>query len=279
MRIVMPLFDFINGSGGEFAFADGVYALRRFDFETDVPKADLPGLSKMDLDYIRQERWALVFDGPNLDTYREDINLLLLSFKIQTLARPFIKYRLCATDLNQCSIVNERMTFILPDKSERRVNYEQLEQVNIGFQRLKEMYLAGSVSNRLRNAVYFMYCAYFMASHALPLFVLLFTVLEALFSKEIGGAATKTVCHRASSFLGLRPGCSYSDIERLYQVRSELVHGRRDASESDENRTDAHALEFVVTECMKKMLSERIYLKYKTVEEKESYFNLLRPNL
>jgi Apea-like HEPN len=125
------------------------------------------------------------------------------------------------------------------------------------------------------NAIYFMYGAYFIAGHALYLFVLLFTVLEALFSKEEGGAATKTICQRASSFLGSQHRCTYSDIERLYNIRSELVHGRRKFSASHENLEDAHELEFVVTECMKKMLAERAYLKYKDVAEKENYFDLL----
>lgn len=132
-----------------------------------------------------------------------------------------------------------------------------------------------SVSNRTHNAIYFMYGAYFNTRHATYLFVLLFTVLEALFSKEEGGAATKTICKRVSCFLGSQARCGYSDIERLYNIRSELVHGRRKAADSDENLADTHELEFVVTECMKKVLAERIYLKYKDVEEKEKYFEQL----
>jgi hypothetical protein len=38
MRIVMRLFDFINGSRQEFEFGDGSYRLRRFDPNTDILK-------------------------------------------------------------------------------------------------------------------------------------------------------------------------------------------------------------------------------------------------
>ena len=38
MRIVMPLFDFINGSRQEFQFGDGSYRLRRFYPNTDTPE-------------------------------------------------------------------------------------------------------------------------------------------------------------------------------------------------------------------------------------------------
>jgi len=78
-----------------------------------------------------------------------------------------------------------------------------------------------------------------------------------------------------SAFLGSQARCTYSDIKRLYNIRSELVHGRRSATAAGENLADAHELEFVVAECMKKMLAESIYLKYKVVADKEFYFNQL----
>jgi hypothetical protein len=215
MRIVMPLFDFMNSSACEFEFGNGTYSLRRFDPTIDIPKNDMPGLSRMDLEYLKREQWALVAENPDPKVYKQDINLLLLSFKIHTLARLFIKYRLCAVDTSLCSVITEKMNYILPDKSHRQVSFEQLKQVNVGFERLQEMDGINSVSNRTHNAIYFMYAAYFTVGHVLPLFVLLFTVLEALFSNEGGGGATRTICKRASSFLGSQSRCAYSDIERL----------------------------------------------------------------
>ena len=111
----MPIFDFVNESAREFIFGDGTYALRRFDSEAEVPQG-LPGFSKMDLEYLKLEQWALVAENPDLKAYQEQINLLLLSFKIHTLGRPFIKYRLCREDISVCSSIEERMSFILPQK-------------------------------------------------------------------------------------------------------------------------------------------------------------------
>jgi hypothetical protein len=275
MRIVMPLFDFINDSEQEFEFGEGTYSLRKFDPAVDIPKDDLLGLSRRDLDYIKQAEWALVSENPETNTYKKDINRLLLSFKIHTLGRLFIKYRLCAAEASLSSVIQEKMNFILPEKSPRQITFDRLEQVKSGFERLLEMDSVDSVSNRTHNAIYFMYGAYFTAGHALYLFLLLFAALEALFSKEEGGAATTTICKRVSAFLGSQDRCTYADIERLYRIRSELVHGRRKFSESAENLADAHELEFVVTECMKKILAERTYLKYKDATEKEKYFNQL----
>lgn len=273
-RVVMPLFDFVNTSERELAFGDGRYSLRRFRPDVDIP-ADVPGLSTMDLDYLRREQWALVAEDPDRTVYKEDINRLLLSFKIHTLGRLFIKYRLCVSDASLSSIVTQRMTHILAEKNPKTVSLAQLGQVNAGFERLQEMDAINGVSNRTHNAIFFMYGAYFATQHASHLFVLLFTVLEALFSKEGGGAATETICKRTSAFLGSQARCTYSDIKRLYNIRSELVHGRRSATAAGENLADAHELEFVVAECMKKMLAESIYLKYKVVADKEFYFNQL----
>jgi hypothetical protein len=274
-RVVMPLFDFVNSDGQEFVFGDGRYALRKFRPAADMP-SDVLGLSIMDLENLKQQEWALVAEDPDLAVFKADINRLLLSFKIHTLGRLFIKYRLCATNATLCSMINQRMTYVLAEKSSRIVNLGQLEEVNAGFERLQEMDAINGVSNRTHNAIFFMYSAYFSTGHASILFVLLFTVLEALFSKEGGGSgALEAICKRVSAFLGSRPRCSYSDIKRLYNMRSELLHGRRRATEAGENLADAHELEFVVTECMKKILADRIYLNYKELTQKENYFNQL----
>jgi hypothetical protein len=153
-RVVMPLFDFVNTSERELAFGDGRYSLRRFRPDVDIP-ADVPGLSTMDLDYLRREQWALVAEDPDRTVYKEDINRLLLSFKIHTLGRLFIKYRLCVSDASLSSIVTQRMTHILAEKNPKTVSLAQLGQVNVGFERLQEMDAINGVSNRTHNAIFF----------------------------------------------------------------------------------------------------------------------------
>src|SRR5207245_1983579 len=103
----------------------------------------------------------LVSENLDSNIYKEDINRLLMSFKIHTLGRLFVRYRLCASDTSLCSVVQEKMNFILPEESPRQITFEQLEQVNSGFERLLEMDAIDSVSNRTHNAIYFMYGAYF----------------------------------------------------------------------------------------------------------------------
>src|SRR5262249_42319522 len=88
----VAFFVFCNESQQEFAFGNGTYSLRRLFPTVDVPAGELPGLSQMDRAYIEREEWALVAADADPEVYKGDINLLLLSFKIHTLGRLFIKY-------------------------------------------------------------------------------------------------------------------------------------------------------------------------------------------
>jgi hypothetical protein len=92
MRIVMPLFAFNYRDSQEFVFEEGKYALREFIADNEMPSIE--GLSKLDVSYMEEEHWALVAENPDLSKYKEEINLLLLSFKICKPTSLFIKYRL-----------------------------------------------------------------------------------------------------------------------------------------------------------------------------------------
>jgi len=264
----MPLFDFDYEDSQEFVFGDGKYALMKFTADNEIAKID--GLSKLDIEYMKLESWALVARNPDVNKYKQEINLLLLAFKIYKLARLFIKYRLCKEDTNLCSRINETMQYILPEKSSREIILNDLEIINKGFSHILKMV---NVSNRAHNALYFLYRGFF-STHWIDSFILLMCALESLFSKEERGEATKTICSRVSKFLDSKPRCGYKDIESLYNIRSKMVHGNIVANDDPkDNLIKLHDLEYVVTECMKKILDEQIYLKYSNVQQKEIYFN------
>lgn len=100
--------------------------------------------------------------------------------------------------------------------------------------------------------------------------------LEALFSKDQSGGATKTICTRVSSFLGFKSLCEYNDIYHLYDIRSRIVHGNIVAKkEPGENLKELRHLQFVVIECMKKILQEKVYLKFIDKKTRDSYLGTL----
>ena len=270
MRIVMPLFDFVYEDSQEFVFGDGRYALRRFVADDEIPQID--GLSKLDIQYMKMEYWALVAEDPDVDRYKQEVNILLLSFKIYKLARPFMKYHLCKEDTRLCLRINETMQYILPEKSTRQISFSDLVIINNGFSNLLKM---DAVSNRTHNALYFLYRGFF-SKKWMDAFIFLMIAVESLFSKEEAGGATKTICSRVSKFLECKSRCEYKDIENLYNIRSEIIHGKIEANDNPrDNLTELHDLECVVTECMKKILDQKIYLIYGNVQQKESYYNQL----
>lgn len=273
MRIVMPLFDFHNESSQEFVFGDGKYALRKFLADDEIPQIEL--FSKQDVENMKLESWALVAENPDVKKYKQEVNILLLSFRIYKLARLFIKYHLCKEDVFLCSRLSDTMRLILPEKSSRLITLDDLNIINKGFSNLLEM---ETISNRTHNALYFMYrglCSVKMIGS----FVFLMMAIESLFSKERPAGVTKTICSRVSAFLDSKERCEYQDIEKLYDLRSKIVHGRvLVEDEIKDNLGMLYDLQYVVTECMKKMLDEKIYLKYGNIKEKENYFDKLVNN-
>lgn len=268
MRIVMPLFDFYNESHQEFLFDDGKYSIRELDADDEIPQIDL--FSKLDIDYMREDAdWALVAENPDVKKYKQEVNILLLSFRIYKLARVFIKYRLCKEDVSLCSRLSDTMRLVLPEKSNRLITLHDLNIINKGFTNLLSM---ESISNRTHNVVYFLYRG-FCSEKMIDSFVFLMMGIESLFSKEEIGGATQTICSRVSAFLDSKKRCGYQDIKKLYDLRSKIVHGKVVVEDEIKgNLTVLYDLQYIVTECMKKMLDEKIYLVYSNVEEKEKYF-------
>lgn len=268
MRIVMPLFDFCNESSQEFKFGDGKYALRKFVADKEIPKIDL--FSEQDIDYMGMESWALVAQDPDIKKYKQEINILLLAFKIYKFARIFIKYRLCKEKPENCRRITETMKLVLPEESNRLITFEDLKIVNGGFLNLLQM---DAVSNRTHNAIYFMYRG-FLSDKMIDSFVLLMCAIESLFSDERRTGATKTICSRVSSFLDNKPRCKYKDIYELYDLRSKIVHGKIAVEDDIKGKLKVlYDLQYVLIECMKKNLNKQIYNVYSDVQKKDRYFN------
>jgi len=267
MRIVMPLFDFDYDSSEEFVFEGGKYALRRFNPDDEIPNTDL--FSKLDVEYMKDECWALVAQDPDTDKYKQEVNILLLSFKIYKLSRLFIKYRLCKDNPENCSTITETMKLVLPEESNGLITFEDLKIVNEGFLNLSRM---DTVSYRTHNAIYFMYRG-FLSEKMIDSFAFLMMAIESLFSDEKRHGMTETICSRVSGFLGCKPRCKREDINRLYDLRSKIVHGKVVVDDDIRGKPCVlYDLQYVAIECVKKMLDENIYPIYEDVDEKENYF-------
>jgi len=275
MRIVMPLFQFGYLDAEPFHFSGNQLRIIEFNSDEEIPKIDL--FSKHDTEHMDLEPWALIFDHDDTVSYRSMVNLLLLSFRIFSRGKPpFIKYRLCKEDIRECSRLTSTMTYIHEFEDERLpYSKEDLFAIDTGFAALVEM---DAVSTRCHNALYFLYLG-FHTIHWIESFMFLMNSLEALFSKDKSGGATKAICTRVSSFLGFKSRCEYDDIEHLYDIRSRIVHGNIVANkEPGKNLKELHHLQFVVIECMEKILQEKVYLKFIDKKTRDSYLGTLNVN-
>lgn len=266
----MPLFDFYNDSSEEFVFEGSKYAIRRFNPDNKIPNTDL--FSKLDVEYMKEECWALVAQDPDTNKYEQEKNTLLLSSRIYTSARVFIKYYLCKEDVSLCRRLCDTMRPILPKESSTIITLNDLKIINEGF---KNLLCIEAISDRTHNAGYFLYRG-LCSDKMIDSFALLMMAVESLFSSEKRGGMTKTICSRVSNFLGHMPQCRYEDISKLYDLRSKIVHGKLVVGDDIKGQLGTlHELQYIVTQCMRKILDDKTYLIYGDIQKKEHYFNEL----
>jgi len=273
MRIVMPLFEFCFDDadfGREYEFLGGKYKLIRFDANHEIPP--MPGISELDRAYMEKEHWALLAQDPVSERYKEEVNLLLLSFKIFRLSPVFIAYRLCKEDENQSTRLFEPIKYHLYERPSEPLTRGDLDEVNEGFIRLLEML---RVSHRTHNAIYFTYRG-LSCYKMIDSFALLTMAIESLFSPDTRGGVTKAICSRVSAFLGPSDPRSSADMHKLYGLRSRIVHGRVVVEDDIKGKVRVlHDLQRVLLKCLKKMLTERTYDVYRDDSKKEEYFKKL----
>ncbi len=271
MRVVMPLFQF-SYSGNRFQFTDD-YSLEHFDHEKDVSQ-DLAGLSELDVSHISLENWALIANSTN-ENYRSEINLLLMALRIYVQSNAFIKWRFCKEDSDNSVRIGDYERFRnLAMTSSRSIEEEGLSAVRDGFLNLLEM---DGVSDRTKNALYFTWRGLCSRKH-IDAYIFLVCAIEALFSNETPEDTTKILIKRTQKFLSGIKGFGGDQIKRIYKIRSDMVHGRiphtdKDSEQAKQNIENLGKMESLVFTCIKKMLDEKIYLRYKDIDTKEKFLN------
>lgn len=264
MKIIIPLFDFASEDNKEYNFKCRPYSIKQLDFSNEVPNIDL--FSKQDIRFMKCKEWGIVIEGNIPPNYEEEINLLLIALRIATKRSAFIKYMLCKEKIALNKILHETMTHILEDEP-AIVNYSVLNNVNEYFDQLLEMNV---ISHRTHNAIYFLYRA-FHTTHWVDSFIFLVSFLESLFSKDDKRGATRTICTRVNNFISDPNIVTYDIMEKLYDVRSEMVHGKINLTNNmpQENLKDLKSLENISIAVLEKFIENNLYESYNTKEQRE----------
>ena len=272
MRVVMPLFDFqITLNSAEFVFSDGRLAIRRFNEAEHLSDRDL--FSKCDRDYIKQEDWAIVAESDALKGYELDVNMLLMTFRIlSNRITPIIKYRLSDDD-DLCSRIAEMQTRnSLGSRLYQVYSVQEFRRIDAIYMMLRK---AEHTSVRLKNAFYFLYRA-FHSYHWLDAFPFYMSALEALFSLDTKGPATKTICERVSKLLKAPKKWSEKTIGDLYDVRSRITHGRLEArTSSTANLRLLKRMERLTKLCFRKLIAKNSFQHFATDSSREQFMKML----
>lgn len=271
MRIVMPLFEFGLKDATRFAFADSSIAIEPL-VNDDIPRVAL--FSEQDLGFMQRESWALTYDSPTTDSYKSLVNLLLISFRVLSdNYPPFIKYRLCSANPQFCTRLGQPMLYNFAiQRPHKPFDNTDLRQIDAGFQHLRKM---DAISPRTHNALYFVYRA-FHTDKWIDSFLLLMSSLEALFSNDTPGAATRAITRRVSSLLGNTPHCTEADIRRLYHLRSDMTHGRMVVDDdAGKNLEELGHLEFVTSRCFRELVNTAAYVHYEDKPKRDRFMGTL----
>lgn len=259
MRIAMPLFGLELDGIDSYSFDGRQLLIAPFD-KSGILK--IPLFSEQDLHHMANEApWALIYNSLDIRGYEQEVNTLLMAFKIFCEKRPpFIKYRLCSENSSLCKRLCETMTcnYSHP-RTGKPFNSVDLAHIKEGFLSIIEM---DKISRRTRNSLYFLYRAWHNIKW-MDSFILMMCSLESLFSNDEPGGATKAITTRVSSLLSSKPKCSKGDIEDLYELRSRMTHGNIEASDDPgENLGKLNHLDFVTVECFKVLIERKLYKEY-----------------
>lgn len=271
MRVVMPLFDFQYHDDEDFAFSDGRLSIRSFHNAEPLYEREI--FSKQDRDYMGQASKALVAEYPTLDNYKADVSLLLVSFRILGDHRaPFIKYRLSENE-DFCSRLEETQTHIpLPERLYNVYSSKDFPSIDAAYMTLRQ---AEPISVRLKNALFFIYRA-FNSYHWIDSFLFHMNALEALFSRDEGGSATRDICTHVSGLLNEPSTWSYQTIKDLYGIRSQITHGRFEANyEPMDNLRRLEKMECLTKACFRDLIAQNAFQHFATPDARTRFLTQL----
>lgn len=220
------------------------------------------------------EHWSIVAEAADLTGYEADLNLLLMTFRIESDdLSPFVMYKLMDT-AEQCSRSLDIMYFTLVESRLLEVySLDDIKRIDASYEVLR---LADAKSNRVfrvHNAIHFLYLAHH-SSQWLSAFLFYMSAIEALFSKDSKGGATATICRRVPKFLNNQQQGTSDDMNHLYDIRSRIVHGDIEASEDPkDNLLLLQKLERIVTFTFRKLIQEKKFRHFANKQTRDQFLS------
>jgi Apea-like HEPN len=283
-KYILPLYNFPGFEMDCFNFSTCPFSIRRSNFDMNLSES--LSLSTVDRVHIRDAEWALIIDSetysidnndPLNGQVQNDVNLLILAFRLLRLGPcPLIKH-LIPQDQGEESIV-------FYDTIQGNSQGLQIDGTYDSSKLLKIDAAYGILKNadsevkysRAHNAIYFAYLATH-TTHWIQSFVFWMSALEALFSKDSPGGATRTIKRRVSAYIGDPNIATEKDVENIYEIRSRIVHGDICASKNtpEENLKILWMVEKIACACFSKLIGNNDFIHYSKAHDRNSFVRKL----
>ena len=238
--------------------------------------------SKADCRDIRTPYWVFTFkcEEEKLDDYKQNLNLLLLAFRITKHSDISIKYIICKNALNLSSKYSDDWKYAIADQfyksNFKELNSEDLDDVVKVFNNLQEFC---QVSPRTMHVVNFLFLSY-TSYYWMEIYILLMTSLETLVSPPTEEKITSQIIKRTRRLINDPEICSKNNIDNLYQLRSNIIHGRVLVDKNfKEHQPEIVKLQKIVLKAFEIILSEDFQLIYKDEDSKEYFYNQLTTSI
>ena len=255
-------------------------SLRAFDYEKDIEPVNSDQFSTLDLAYLKKDyHWGFRFDC--IETaklkYLELCNLLLMAFRIFNLSDCNGIYLLNVNNPHlSVKEDNQWKNAVANKHNSTYINFEELKKLKMGYEHLKSFYFT---SPRTKHSVQFLYLGY-ISNYWMQAYILFMTALETLISPPTEEQITIKIIKRTRSLIGNSKICSKAKLEKLYELRSNIIHGRITVSlDFNEHIEEIVKLQTIVLSAFKIILSKNYISIYKNEETKEQFFLDLENNV
>jgi len=251
-------------------------SLKKFDYENDMERVDADHFSVLDHSELKiKYKWGFRFDCKKNEalTFLERVNLILLAFRIYSEADCTAIYLLNVTiPYNSYKETNIWKRAIANRKHNFGFDIKTLDKVKIGYLRLKSFY---STSLRTKHSVQFLYLGY-TSNYWMQAFILFMTSLEALLSPPTEDQITTKIIKRTRNLINDTKLCSKNIMDHLYELRSDIIHGRILVGLNFIERIDDMVkLQIIVLRAFERMLEKDFASIYQNEESKELFFQQL----
>ena len=243
MNAIYPLFDIITDNNSPKKIANRITVLEN---DIEIEKIVSNNLSEEDKHFIQGAKFCLSIDK-NQHVPEQASIVFIISCRLLKRTKVFIRYRI-DDGRNIVSKIRDDYPFVTSNDA-TSINDEEFKQVSeifAGFNRFK------NISKRTSNAAYFIGLAYRPRKW---LDALLFHVcaLETITSSaDREGRITEKFVNRIHNFTGY----DKASLKKIYDIRSELVHGRYKWDSKDENLRLFRIAEEVCRSVFRKIFSD-----------------------